>query len=586
MKSQPCLQYRGPWRLVQGHAHGLQQPTLLGRLFIGPVAPEAVARLDAFMAAAQPELEPLQAPADPAGLARRIAAWVCGLQRQANVAVSPHFHAAPAAQGLDGLFEFALPTAAASATQAALDAVVNAANHLLAPQGSTLQDKARTFLAALPAQLRPHAETSFNGFFLLDAAFRMDLPVERRGGLLLLGTGRHLRMMDSSATDATSWLGLTIAQDKQLTSMVLRGLGLPGAVHEVASSPEQAVEIAHRLGYPVVVKPADHDQGRGVAADLRTDATVVRSWHAAAAISKKVLVEKHFDGLGHRITVLYGEVIGVIRRWPGGVTGDGVHTVEQLVALRERPSEVHGSRTMGRLTLDAEALEMVQEQGLTLQSVPAAGREVRMRRRDNVSTGGGYEHLPPEALHPDNLALACRAARALGLDLSGIDLLSPDITRPWHETGALLCEVNAKPQFVPGPSGRMFDRALARIVGEPAAIPFHVLLVPDPDAPDVLQQLQERQAAPGGQALACRQGVWLDGRRHTMAFPDGWRAARAALRDRDVGSLVAAFSPAEVLAHGLPAHRVDSVSVAQGFGPQDQAALDEALSWCAAAPRA
>jgi cyanophycin synthetase len=212
--------------------------------------------------------------------------------------------------------------------------------------------------------------------------------------------------MESSISDTTPALGMTLARDKWLTSRMLRTLGLPGTVNERVGSADDAVAKAQAMGYPVVIKPSDQDQGRGVTANLRSDAGVRAAYANATACSKSILIEKHVDGFGHRFTLCEGELIAVSKRIPGGVTGDGQHDVNALLALQLQDAAVRRSFAQGRIDLDDEALSLLAERGLTPQSVPAVGDFVLLRRRDNISAGGRVVHQDLAHIHPDNTLLA------------------------------------------------------------------------------------------------------------------------------------------------------------------------------------
>ncbi|MDO8419069.1 MAG: acetate--CoA ligase family protein [Rubrivivax sp.] len=572
------------WRLIQGHVYGLAQPSLLGTIGVALPAGTHLKALDRFMATLVAEPAPRLTEADPGlALIERVVHWVGEIQRQARIALSTTAHIRPLPTGQQRAFEIAMPVATGQACTAALKFVVKAVNRCLeAPLDASDSDALRAEFAQLADELKPHADPGFNRFHVLQAAFRLGVPVSLLAGRAYrFGVGIRARVMESSITDTTSALGMKLAQDKWITARVLRALGLPVPTHERVGNAEQAVAAARALGYPVVVKPANLDQGRGVAANLRSDAAVVAAFDTARALSEHILVEKHFDGFGHRLTVHDGELIGALRRIPGGVVGDGEHSIRQLVEIQLQQPDVRRSVNMGRVRLDDEAGAMLAEQGLELQSVPAAGRFVVMRRRDNLSAGGTLEHIDPARIHPDNLQLALRAARALYLDLAGVDILSADISQSWRTAGAVICEVNGRPQFGPGPKGDNFERVLRRMLGPDARIPVHLYLCGSQEAADLPERLQALQRQLGVQAVSCSHGVWVDGQSRGLALTGGFAAARAALFDRDTTSLLMALTPREVMAQGLPIDCVDAVHVAKpdNWPREERQELEHAIDW-------
>lgn len=522
----------------------------------------------------------------PSALIERVAWWTAAAQRMARIPISSGCHiGAPTAgtHGATSQHEVALPVHNVRACAHALKFIVQAVNllsaqDLTAAEQTVVQDR----FSQLIAELKAYAEPGFNHFHLLEAAFRLRLPMSPAASpvRVRLGTGIHSRLMQSSVTDETGSIGMELSQDKALTASVLGSVGLPVPRHMLVRTAADAVVAAGQLGYPVVVKPANLDQGKGVAANLKNEASVIEAFEEALKLSKRVLVEKHFDGFGHRFTVYRGELLSVLKRIPGGVQGDGVHTVEQLLALQLQEPEVRASVNMGRVNLDEEARALLGEQQLTAGDVPSAGTFVTLRRRDNLSAGGRLVHVQLGDVHPDNILLAVRASRALYLDMAGVDILIKDVSISWREAGAVICEVNGRPQFGPGRQGDNFDRVLTGLVGPCPRIPVHLYLCGShgPSLADALSQLAGRL---GALTVSNRDCVWTGGRLYANEMGDGYAAARAALHDRDTSSLLMALTPGELLQNGSPCDCVDSVTVAptSGWPESERAALDKAIAW-------
>ena len=589
------------WRALDGHAFGLPQRTLVGHLRVRDAQAGDSARLDAWLLPGVPAAALPDEPEDPAeALARRFLFWAGEIQRHARVAISPALHVRAAdaigpagadagtlAKG-DRAFDVAMACDAAAAARLTLNWLARATNRVLGDDAAP-QPPVGDSLPGLLEQLKPHAEPGYNRLHLLLCAYRMGVAVSRlTGRVVRLGTGAQARLMDSSLTDRTPAVGVALARNKWLTAQMLRHIGVPATVNERADTADAAVAVAHRLGWPVVVKPADQDQGLGVAAHLVHDDAVRQAFAAAVKVSPHVLVERHVHGFGHRLTLMDGELVAVLKRIPGGVTGDGRHSVAELVALQLASPEVQRQRNMGRVPLDDEAQALLADRGQSPQTVPAEGEFVLLRRRDNLSAGGRLEHLDPATVHPDNLLAAQRAAKALHLDLAGIDFLSPDITVSWQHNGAAICEVNAQPQFGAGRRGDNYDRLLNHLLGPQPQIQTHLYLSHGDDEPGLHETLLALRDRLGAQALCHRGGVWLQQTRLTGACNGAWQAARAALADRDVPSLVMALSARDIIAHGLPVARIDSLHLAPASrgdeAADDQAARAQALAWCACEP--
>ena len=264
--------------------------------------------------------------------------------------------------------------------------------------------------------------------------------------LVLFGHGRKQRRIQAAETDRTSAIAEAIAQDKEMTRMLLRAVGVSTPSGRPAKNADDAWVAAGEIGVPVVVKPQDGNQGRGVATNLSTREQVVAAYEAARAESESVLVEKFALGHDYRLLVVGDRVVAAARREPAQVIGDGVHTVAQLVELVNadpRRGEHHAT-VLSKIKLDAIALAVLADQGHSPDAVPPAGAVVLIRRNANLSTGGTAIDVT-ERVHPAVAACAVDAAKIVGLDIAGIDVVAQDISRPLGEQGGVIVEVNAAP---------------------------------------------------------------------------------------------------------------------------------------------
>ncbi len=283
-------------------------------------------------------------------------------------------------------------------------------------------------------------------------AAKRDIPVKRLGpgSLLVLGHGFRQRRVWATVTSRTPCPAVDLAGDKILTKDVLARAGIPVPPGIPVSTAREAVRALAVLGPPVVVKPVDGNQGRGVSLNLSTPGEVRAAFRVAEAhggsSSPKVLVEKQVAGRHYRLLVVDGRLVAAAERLPAQVTGDGTRTVRELVAEANRdPLRGEGhQRPLTRMVIDAVAAGVLVRQGLTPDSVVEAGRPVVLRENVNLSTGGTARDVT-EDVHPDNARLAERVARLVGLDVAGVDVVTPDIARPLVETQGVVLEVNASP---------------------------------------------------------------------------------------------------------------------------------------------
>ncbi len=287
---------------------------------------------------------------------------------------------------------------------------------------------------------------------ILDEAIARDIPFIRMNtsSLVQLGQGVHQKRIRATMTSATSSVAVDIAGNKELTIELLASAGLPVPRSESVRRVEDAVRLANRIGYPVVVKPLDGNHGRGVCLNLSDDDAVRAAFEIAQAESKRglIIVETFVTGRDYRCLVIDGRIAAIAERVPAHVIGDGSHTVAELVEITNADPRrgVGHEKVLTRIKVDAAAVDLVAEQGFTMDGVPERGAMVKLTLTGNMSTGGISIDRTMEA-HPENIEIAEEAARVVGLDIAGIDFIAPDITQPVRETGGGICEVNAAPGF-------------------------------------------------------------------------------------------------------------------------------------------
>ncbi len=328
---------------------------------------------------------------------------------------------------------------------------VGLVNHLVAPDDP---DVFFDFAPKLENLIRLAERQAFGPSTqaLIDEAVSRDIPFIRldRHSLVQFGHGVYQQRIRATMTSKTSAIGVDVASDKNLTNRLLDSAGLPVPRADVVMNEEDAVTVARRLGFPCVVKPLDGNHGRGVHLDLRSDEAVRAAFHGALAQSRSgdVVVETYVAGNDYRCLVIGGKVAAIAERVPASVTGDGEHTVRQLVDIANGDPRrgIGHEKVLTRIKIDEAAAEIVRAQGYELDAVPPKGTWVKLALTGNMSTGGTSIDRTFEA-HPDNVEIAETAAQIVGLDVAGIDFICPDITTPVRETGGAIVEVNAAPGF-------------------------------------------------------------------------------------------------------------------------------------------
>ena len=332
----------------------------------------------------------------------------------------------------------------------------------------------------------------------------------------------------------------------------------------LAGSLDQARAIAERLGYPVVIKPPALDGGVGVAAGLGSAADLDQAWSETASHGAQVLVEKHQPGDDFRLLVFDGRMVWAVGRQPAGVTGDGEQTVEALVtqANQDPRRGYQATASLRPLILDEEALGLLAEQGFTRQGVPEAGRFVRLRRAANISSGG-TPFVVTDRVHPDNRDLVERAVNLLRLDLAGVDLIIPDISRSWRETSAAIIEINAQPQLVAASQTHLYAQILASRAPNGGRIPVAIVIGKAARMRWRCRCCENLRHGAAKVGLASRQGLWLADRVIGRSGLTPFEAGRALLAQRDTAALLLVIDDASVIGSGLPVDRFDSARAAR-----------------------
>ncbi len=294
---------------------------------------------------------------------------------------------------------------------------------------------------------------------IVSEAERRGIPVLRldpRRSLVQLGHGAHQKRIWATVTSETANIAVDIAGNKELTNRLLHEVGIPVPRAMLVRSVEEALRAAARIGYPVVIKPLDGNHGRGVMINLPDEAAVREAYPVAEGESRGgyVVVETFVPGKDYRILVINNQVVAVAERVPAHVVGDGEHSVQDLLELTNQDPRrgIGHEKILTRISVDSQTIEVLAKQDLTLESVPEEGRFVQLKLTGNMSTGGTSIDRTDD-IHPDNVEIARQAAMVVGLDVAGIDFITPDITRSLREQqgaggrGGAIVEINAGPGF-------------------------------------------------------------------------------------------------------------------------------------------
>ena len=419
---------------------------------------------------------------------------------------------------------------------------------------------------------------------IVDAAVARGIPYRRltEGSLVQFGWGSKQKRIQAAETSETSAIAEAIAQDKDLTKMLLQDAGVPVPEGHVVRDADEAWEMALQIGLPVVIKPRDGNQGKGVAVNIETREQLNQAFDVASTISRDVIVEQYIPGHDFRMLVIGNKLIAAARRDPPSVIGDGRHTIAQLVeTVNLDPLRGDGHATaLTKIRLDEIALATLSNQGLTAQSIPEHGQRILLRNNANLSTGGSATDVTDD-VHPELAARIVTAAQMVGLDIAGVDLVAESVIKPMEEQRAGIVEINAAPglRMHLSPSfgkARPVGEAIISTMfaeGDNARIP--VVAVTGTNGKTTTVRLTAHLLKTSGKRVGMTNsdGVYIEQRCIDTGDCSGPRSARNVLMHPDVDAAVFETARGGILREGLGFDKCD-VAVVTNLGGGDHLGMN------------
>jgi len=419
---------------------------------------------------------------------------------------------------------------------------------------------------------------------IVQAALARNIPYRRltSGSMVQFGWGSRQRRILAAETDRTSAIAESIAQDKILTKQLLEAAGVPVPQGRSVTNVEEAWAAAQELGFPVVVKPQDGNQGKGVTVNITSRGHFEIAFSAAEAISSEVMVEQFLPGRDYRLLVVGDKLVAAARRDPPHVVGDGVHTVQQLIdQVNSDPLRGDGHATaLTKMRIDSIAHARLAVQGLTLDSVPPKGSQVTLRNNANLSTGGTATDVTDD-VHPEIAARTIEAARVIGLDVCGVDVVCENMEQSLEAQNGGVVEVNAAPglRMHLQPSfgkSRPVGEAIVSLLfdeGQNARIPLVTVAGTNGKTTTVrlVSHLLEVSGLRTG--MTNSDGVYINGRQIDTGDCSGPKSARNVLMHPDVDAAVLETARGGLLREGLAFDRCD-VAIVTNIGAGDHLGLN------------
>ena len=285
---------------------------------------------------------------------------------------------------------------------------------------------------------------------IVDEAVSRDIPFLRlgRNSLIQLGAGVNQMRFQATITCKTSNIAVDIACNKEQTKKMLDDASIPVAKGDICYDEEDLKDTIDDIGYPIVIKPLDGNHGKGASINVTNWEDAVKGLKHAKEYSRRVIVEKFVTGFDFRVLVINNEVIAAAQRVPAHVIGNGKNTIQELIDItNEDPRRGYGhENVLTEITIDRTTERLIDNAGYTLDSVLPEDETLYLKSTANLSTGGTSVDVT-DLMHPENVFIAERISRVIGLDICGIDIMAPNLTQSLKENGGVILEVNAAPGF-------------------------------------------------------------------------------------------------------------------------------------------
>ncbi|ABY93657.1 MAG: cyanophycin synthetase [Thermoanaerobacter sp.] len=393
-------------------------------------------------------------------------------------------------------------------------------------------------------------------------ALKARIPVTRvgNGSILRLGYGKYQKMIEGTISQNTSCIAVDIASDKILTKQILKDHGFPVPEGDVAYNEEEAIAIAEEIGYPVAIKPYNGNQGKGVHLNITNREEVSIAYRNAKSYSDLVIVEKHIQGKHYRVLVVGEKVVAVAEKIPAHVIGDGIHTIEELVEM-ENKNPLRGKgheKPLTKLTIDTISKMTLKKQGFDLENIPKKGEKVFLRESANLSTGG-IAIDKTDDIHPYNIEIAVRAAKAIGLDIAGIDITMEDIKKPLIKENGAIIEINASPgirmhHYPSKGKPRNVAKAIVDMLfpkGSKATIP--IISITGTNGKTTVTRMTAHILKTYGYTvgMTCTDGIYIDDTCVYKGDNTGPKSAKTCLADKNIDAAVLETARGGIIREGL-----------------------------------
>lgn len=390
-------------------------------------------------------------------------------------------------------------------------------------------------------QNNPQGKSQFE---VLKKAYENNIPFIHLGnGVFQLGWGSASRKIDRSITSNDSAIGQKLCGNKLSTANLLRSAGLPCSTHGVATNEKEAFKLADLLSYPLVVKPLDLDRGEGVSVNINNKESLQKAFTHAYSLSpnKKVLIEKQIKGVCHRVFIAHGRFLYAVKRLPIGVYSDGKNSIETLIdKANQKEQEKFFCEKKEVYFKDELAINRIATLGYTLKSTPKKGVFISLREIETTEYGGVDEDVS-SVIHQENIDIALKATQLFELNVVGVDIISEDISKPWHENGAIINELNFAPLLGGGDISKSnIHKYLQWLMPNKGRIPIELFLGEQQKAIDEAKHKQKEYVQKGLKCYLATNELTCDEKFQEIKFQNYNLIQRceALLLDKSVDALL------------------------------------------------
>jgi cyanophycin synthetase len=395
---------------------------------------------------------------------------------------------------------------------------------------------------------------------ITQAAEKRGIPCRRdgTGNRIQLGYGKYLHYVQAAMTDRTSVVAVELAQDRDETKERLKRNGIPVPKGKVIYTLKEANKAADEIGRPVVVKPVNGRKGLGVSLEVGTAAEMKTAFQVAKGYSSAILIEEMFAGRNYRVVIVGGRMVAASERLLPHVTGDGISTIRDLIATENRnPLRGDGhEKPLTKIKVDSDVITHLQHAGMSLDSIPQHGEHVTLSNRSNLSTGATAQDVTDE-VHPSITRMCERAARLIGLDVCGVDLVIPDIASEITSGGVI--EINASPglrmhHFPSAGMPRDVGQAVVDAIyppGAPSRIP--IISITGTNGKTTVTRMIGHVLGTTGLCvgMTTTDGIYIEGERVVEGDTTGPQSAQVVLGDPAVEAAVLETARGGILRRGL-----------------------------------